>query len=63
MTWALGHLVTLAEPEDYDQKLKEWRLEDLPMLPPRMKLKVIKQTAHQFQAVAGLDAPERYRRT
>jgi len=48
VTWALGHLVTLAEPEDYDQKLKEWRLEDLPMLPPRMKLKVIRQSAHQY---------------
>ncbi len=54
VTWALGHLVTLAEPEDYDQKLKEWRLEDLPMLPPRMKLKVIRQSAHQYQVVKGL---------
>ncbi|MGE5403612.1 MAG: DNA topoisomerase III [Candidatus Saccharibacteria bacterium] len=54
VTWALGHLVTLAEPEDYDQKLKEWRLEDLPMLPQKMKLKVIRQTAHQYQVVRGL---------
>lgn len=54
VTWALGHLVTLAEPEDYDQKLKEWRLEDLPMLPGKMKLKVIKQTSHQFQVVKNL---------
>ncbi len=37
VTWSLGHLVTLAEPEDYDQKYREWRLEDLPMLPFRMK--------------------------
>lgn len=54
VTWALGHLVTLAEPEDYDQKLKEWRLEDLPMLPRPMKLKVIRQSAHQYQVVKGL---------
>jgi len=54
VTWALGHLVTLAEPEDYDQKLKEWRLEDLPMLPGKMKLKVIRQTSHQFQTVKKL---------
>lgn len=54
VTWALGHLVTLAEPEDYDQKLKEWRLEDLPMLPGKMKLKVIRQTSHQFQVVKSL---------
>lgn len=54
VTWALGHLVTLAEPEDYDQKYKQWRLEDLPMLPPRMKLKVIRQSARQFAAVKSL---------
>lgn len=54
VTWALGHLVTLAEPDDYDQKYKEWRLEDLPMLPTSMKLKVIRQTSHQFQVVRNL---------
>lgn len=54
VTWALGHLVTLAEPDDYDEKLKTWRLEDLPMLPGKMKLKVIRQTSHQFQVVKGL---------
>ncbi len=54
VTWALGHLVTLAEPDDYDQKYKEWRLEDLPMLPSNMRLKVIRQTSHQFQVVRNL---------
>ncbi len=54
VTWALGHLVTLAEPEDYDQKYKQWRLEDLPMLPEEMKLKVIRQTSHQYQVVRNL---------
>lgn len=54
VTWALGHLVTLAEPDDYNLKYKEWRLEDLPMLPAQMKLKVIKQTSHQFQVVRNL---------
>jgi len=54
VTWALGHLVTLAEPDDYDHKLKEWRMEDLPMLPDKMKLKVIRQTAQQFQVIRGL---------
>ena len=33
VTWALGHLVTLADPEAYDVKYKSWNLEDLPMLP------------------------------
>ncbi|QQZ11173.1 DNA topoisomerase III [Heyndrickxia vini] len=51
VTWALGHLVTLADPEAYDQKYKSWNLEDLPMLPERMKLVVIKQTGKQFNAV------------
>ncbi len=54
VTWALGHLVTLAEPDDYDQSLKEWRMEDLPMLPGKMKLKVIRQTSQQYQAVKAL---------
>ncbi|KYD08487.1 DNA topoisomerase III [Heyndrickxia sporothermodurans] len=51
VTWALGHLVTLADPEAYDNKYKSWNLEDLPMLPERMKLVVIKQTGKQFNAV------------
>ncbi|EMA6343696.1 DNA topoisomerase III [Bacillus cytotoxicus] len=51
VTWALGHLVTLADPEAYDNKYKTWNLEDLPMLPERMKLVVIKQTGKQFHAV------------
>lgn len=54
VTWALGHLVTLAEPDDYDARYKQWRLEDLPMLPEKMKLKVIKPTSHQYQVVKGL---------
>ena len=54
VTWALGHLVTLAEPDDYDVKYKQWRIEDLPMLPEKMKLKVIKQTSQQYQVVKGL---------
>ncbi len=51
MTWALGHLVTLAEPESYGEQYKSWKLEDLPMIPERLKLVVIKQTGRQFQAV------------
>jgi DNA topoisomerase III len=51
VTWALGHLVTHADPEAYDEKYKTWRLEDLPMLPQQLKLVVIKQTGKQFQAV------------
>ncbi|MCX7780913.1 MAG: DNA topoisomerase III, partial [Negativicutes bacterium] len=54
VTWALGHLVTLADPEAYDPKYKEWRLEDLPLLPPRLELVVIKESGRQFQVVKSL---------
>lgn len=54
VTWALGHLVTLADPEAYDDKYKSWRMEDLPMLPGRMKLVVIGQTSKQFKVVSSL---------
>jgi DNA topoisomerase III len=51
VTWALGHLVTLAEPESYDDRYKSWKLEDLPMLPPSLNLVVIKKTGKQFSTV------------
>ena len=51
VTWGLGHLVTLAEPEQYSDRYKEWKMEDLPMMPKPMKLEVIRQTGKQFQAV------------
>ncbi|WP_424766380.1 DNA topoisomerase III [Paenibacillus sp. sgz302251] len=54
VTWALGHLVTLAEPEEYDPKYKIWNLEDLPLLPKKMNLKVMKETSQQFRSVAQL---------
>ncbi len=54
VTWALGHLVTLADPEAYGNKYKTWNLEDLPMLPNKMELVVIKQTAKQYGVVRGL---------
>ena len=51
VTWGLGHLVTLADPEDYDKKYKEWKMDVLPMKPAPFKLEVIKQTGKQFAAV------------
>ena len=44
VTWALGHLVTLADPEQYDEQYKTWNMDTLPMLPEHWKLVVIKQT-------------------
>lgn len=54
VTWGLGHLVTLADPEVYDKKLQTWKMEDLPMMPEHLKLVVIPQTRGQFQAVKTL---------
>ena len=51
VTWALGHLVTLADPEEYDKKYTKWEMKDLPMLPEKMKLVVIPQTGKQYRAV------------
>lgn len=51
VTWALGHLVTLADPEEYDKKYEKWEMATLPMMPEHMKLVVIRQTAKQYNAV------------
>ena len=51
VTWALGHLVTLADPEEYDKKYTKWEMSTLPMIPKEMKLVVIRQTSKQYQAV------------
>lgn len=51
VTWALGHLVTLADPESYDDRYKSWNMEDLPILPKYLKTVVIKKTSKQFNTV------------
>ena len=51
VTWALGHLVTLADPEEYDKKYQKWDMDTLPMMPEKMQLVVIRQTGKQFQTV------------
>ena len=40
ITWAVGHLVQLAEPDEYDDKFKRWRMADLPIVPDKFKLVV-----------------------
>src|SRR5918997_4653204 len=40
ITWAVGHLVQLAEPDEYDEKFKKWRMADLPIVPERFRLVV-----------------------
>lgn len=51
VTWGLGHLVTLADPEEYEAGWKEWKMDYLPMMPKEWKLVVIRQTAKQYQSV------------
>lgn len=51
VTWALGHLVTLADPESYNPKYSKWELNDLPIIPKTMKTDVIKQTRKQYNVV------------
>lgn len=54
VTWALGHLVTLADPESYNQKYTRWEMEDLPIIPKEMKTEVIKKTRAQYMTVKNL---------
>jgi DNA topoisomerase-3 len=54
ITWAIGHLATLANPEDYDQSLKKWDLSTLPILPDNFKLKPGQKTLKQFRVVKEL---------
>ena len=54
VTWALGHLVTLADPDAYEKKWEKWDLQELPMLPQNWKLVVIPESRKQFGAVSGL---------
>ena len=54
VTWALGHLVGLADPEAYGDQYKTWRMDTLPMLPKQMKLVVLKGGGKQFGVVKEL---------
>ena len=54
VTWAMGHLVELAEPSVYDIRFQKWDLSLLPMLPEKMKHQVIKRSSHQFRQITSL---------
>ncbi len=51
VTWAVGHLVQLAEPDEYDPKFKRWRMEDLPIVPDRFKLVVRDERSRKQMSV------------
>ena len=59
VTWAVGHLVTLCEPDELDPRYKRWSAADLPILPDDIPLKVIPSSREQYQIVDHLiNAPE-----
>ncbi len=54
ITWAVGHLLELCEPEDYDPSWRRWRLEGLPIIPPEFRLRPIERTKAQLDVVLAL---------
>lgn len=54
VTWAFGHLVTLADPEVYDKKYMNWHLEDLPIIPDHFKKTIIRNTGKQYNTIKQL---------
>ena len=59
VTWAVGHLVTLCEPDEIEERYKKWRMEDLPILPVNIPTKVISKTKSQYSVIKKLiNAPD-----
>ena len=56
VTWCFGHILEQLNPDEYDEKYKRWRMEDLPILPEKWKLKVKPDAAKQFKVVKELAA-------
>jgi DNA topoisomerase-3 len=53
ITWAVGHLVQLAEPDEYDAKFKRWRMPDLPIIPDKFKLVVRDERSRKQMSVVS----------
>jgi len=56
VTWCVGHLVELDEPDAYDARLKHWRIEDLPIIPDKFKYHPAERTRDQFKVIKQLMA-------
>ena len=54
VSWAIGHLISLAEPEDYDAKFKRWSFANLPILPEKLKIKPVDNTIRQYKILENL---------
>src|SRR6476619_4461776 len=53
ITWAVGHLVQLAEPDEYDPKYKKWKMGDLPIVPDRFRLVVRDERSKKQMSVVS----------
>ena len=54
VSWCVGHLVELAQPQDYDEKYARWRIEDLPIMPHEWSYSISEGTAKQFRVLKKL---------
>jgi DNA topoisomerase-3 len=54
ITWAFGHILRQAEPAEYDEKYKKWRIEDLPIIPQTWNLLVVDSCRKQFAIIENL---------
>ena len=54
VTWCIGHLVQLANPEEYDETLRRWKMDTLPIMPDQFRYEIVSSTKSQFQIVQQL---------
>lgn len=54
VTWCIGHLVQLANPEEYDETLRRWKMDTLPIMPDQFRYEIVASTKSQFQIVQQL---------
>ena len=54
VSWCVGHLVQMANPDSYDEKYKKWRIEDLPIIPKEYKYEIVNTTKKQFNILKKL---------
>ena len=54
VTWCIGHLVQLANPEEYDETLRRWKMDTLPIMPAQFRYEIVSSTKSQFQIVQQL---------
>ena len=62
VTWAFGHLVTLCDPDELDERYKKWRAEDLPIMPDSIPTKVLPKSRQQFNLIKKLMQDKRVER-